>query len=223
LTKILDIDNVIFQIYKSCNIFANFEDTKMVGLILKISKPGVFDIRCLNLNTTIFVFTKKMPHGSKSSLNSYVYWDTLYYKLILFLWFERLMFTLPPPLNNVYSWFYILTLMGGLCGYKTKRLLTQCKIEICCFVYKRTTSLVFSLFLVKNSLPFVSFFSYPLPIPPFNSPPPLPSHLYPSLVPPSPTFPFVSFFSSPLPYPPICILFISILPNPPYPAICILF
>ena len=80
-----DIKYRQFYLYKFCNISVNFDDTKMVGLILKISKPGVFDIRCVNWNTTIIVFTKKMPHGSKSSLNSYVYWDTLYYKLILFL------------------------------------------------------------------------------------------------------------------------------------------
>ena len=38
----------------------NFEDTKMVDLILKISRPGVFDIRCLSGNSAIFVCKQKM-------------------------------------------------------------------------------------------------------------------------------------------------------------------
>ena len=33
-------------------------DTKMVDHILKISRPGVFYIRCLNWNTAIIVFMK---------------------------------------------------------------------------------------------------------------------------------------------------------------------
>ena len=36
-----------------------FEDTKMVDHILKISRPGVFDIRRLSWNTAIVVFIKK--------------------------------------------------------------------------------------------------------------------------------------------------------------------
>ena len=38
-------------------ILVNFVNTKMVeDLILKISRPGVFDIRCVNWNTAIIVF-----------------------------------------------------------------------------------------------------------------------------------------------------------------------
>jgi len=37
----------------------NFEDAEMVDHILKISRPGVFNIRCLNWNTAIIVFMKK--------------------------------------------------------------------------------------------------------------------------------------------------------------------
>ena len=36
----------------------------MVDLILKISRPGVFDVICVNWNTAIIVF---MPHESKTS------------------------------------------------------------------------------------------------------------------------------------------------------------
>ena len=46
-------------LYKFSNISVNFEDTKMVDHILEISRPVVFDIRCLNWNTTIIVFMKK--------------------------------------------------------------------------------------------------------------------------------------------------------------------
>ena len=45
--------------YKFCNISVNFEDTKMVDHILKISRPGVFKSRCLSWNTAIIVFMKK--------------------------------------------------------------------------------------------------------------------------------------------------------------------
>ena len=45
--------------YTFGNIFINFEDTKMVDHILKISIPGVYDIRCLDWNTEIIVFMKK--------------------------------------------------------------------------------------------------------------------------------------------------------------------
>ena len=45
--------------YKFCNISVNFKDTKMVELILKISRPGVFDIRWLSWNTVIIVSMKK--------------------------------------------------------------------------------------------------------------------------------------------------------------------
>ena len=44
--------------YKFCNIFVNFEHTKIVDHIFKISKSGVFDIRCLSLNTAIIVLMK---------------------------------------------------------------------------------------------------------------------------------------------------------------------
>ena len=37
----------------------NFEDTKMVDHILKISRPGVFDVGDLSWNTAIIVFMKK--------------------------------------------------------------------------------------------------------------------------------------------------------------------
>ena len=47
--------------YKFCNILVNFEDTKMINSILKISRPGVSDIRCLSWNTAIIVFMKKCP------------------------------------------------------------------------------------------------------------------------------------------------------------------
>ena len=39
-----------FKFVKFCNIWTNFEDTKMVNLILKISRPGVFGIRCVNIS-----------------------------------------------------------------------------------------------------------------------------------------------------------------------------
>ena len=51
-------------VYLSCvikideDISFNFKDTKMVDHILKISRPGVFDIRCLNLNTAKIVNMK---------------------------------------------------------------------------------------------------------------------------------------------------------------------
>ena len=45
--------------YKFCNISVNFKDTKILDLILKISRPGVFNIRFVNCNTAIIVFMKK--------------------------------------------------------------------------------------------------------------------------------------------------------------------
>ena len=39
-------------------LFVNFKDTQMGDLILKISRPGVFDIRCLSWNTATIVFVK---------------------------------------------------------------------------------------------------------------------------------------------------------------------
>ena len=45
----------------------NFEDTKMVDLILKISRPGVFDIRCLSWNSAIIVFKQKMERRQYKS------------------------------------------------------------------------------------------------------------------------------------------------------------
>jgi len=57
LTKILD--NKIKICTNFCNISFNFEDTKMVDHILEISRPGVYDIVCLNWNTAIIVFLTK--------------------------------------------------------------------------------------------------------------------------------------------------------------------
>ena len=45
----------------------NFEDTKMVDLILKISRPGVFYIRCLSWNSAIIVFKQKMERRQYKS------------------------------------------------------------------------------------------------------------------------------------------------------------
>ena len=60
----------------------NFEDTKMVDHSLKISRPGFLDIRYLSWNTAIIVRSLKnaawIEDDIKSSLNSHVYWDTLY-------------------------------------------------------------------------------------------------------------------------------------------------
>ena len=46
------------NLYKFRNFSVNFEDTKMVDHILKISRPGVFDVRCLSWNTAMIVFMK---------------------------------------------------------------------------------------------------------------------------------------------------------------------
>jgi len=42
-----DLLNKLKYLYKFCNISFNFEDTKMADQILKISRPGGFDVRCL--------------------------------------------------------------------------------------------------------------------------------------------------------------------------------
>ena len=55
----------------------------MVDLILEISRPGVFDIRCLNWNTATILLMGKyctwIEDDIESSLNSHVYRDTLYH------------------------------------------------------------------------------------------------------------------------------------------------
>ena len=43
------------EIYKFCNISVNFENTKIVDHILEILRPGVFEFRCLNWNTGVFM------------------------------------------------------------------------------------------------------------------------------------------------------------------------
>ena len=48
-----------WNLYKFCNISVNFEDSKMIDHILKISRLGIFDFRCLSWNTAIIVFMKK--------------------------------------------------------------------------------------------------------------------------------------------------------------------
>ena len=64
MTKILDIKTILVysingNLFKFRNISVNFKDTKVLDHILKISRPGVFDIRCLSWNTGIIVFIKK--------------------------------------------------------------------------------------------------------------------------------------------------------------------
>ena len=54
------IDSI--PLYKFFHISVNFENTKMVDHSkphLKVSRPGVFDIRCLIWNTEIIVYMKK--------------------------------------------------------------------------------------------------------------------------------------------------------------------
>ena len=53
-----DLSNEL-KFVKFCNISANFKDTKMVDNVLKISRPGVFEIRCVNWKIEIIVFMKK--------------------------------------------------------------------------------------------------------------------------------------------------------------------
>ena len=52
--------------YTFYKISVKFENTKIINLILKISRPGVFDIICVNWNTVNIVFSKKFTHGFKS-------------------------------------------------------------------------------------------------------------------------------------------------------------
>ena len=68
-----DIKYRQFYLYKFCHISVNFDDTKMVGLILKISKPGVIDIRSVlcKLEYCNYCVHEKMSHGSL--FNSHVY------------------------------------------------------------------------------------------------------------------------------------------------------
>ena len=69
---ILKIDKDIwyldsFNLLNKLIFVTNFAISPMVDHILKISRPGVFDIRCLSWNTAFFVH-EKMPHGSKTIL-----------------------------------------------------------------------------------------------------------------------------------------------------------
>ena len=59
----------------------HFEDKKCYPY-LKISRPGVFDIRCVNWNTAVIVFKKKCLMD-RSHLKSHVYWDTLYHDMVI--------------------------------------------------------------------------------------------------------------------------------------------
>jgi len=43
------------EIFTNFAISVNFEDTKMVDHILKISRPDVLDVVCLSWNTAIIV------------------------------------------------------------------------------------------------------------------------------------------------------------------------
>ena len=79
LTKILDI-----HFCKFWNISIKFEDTKMVDHTLKISRPGVFDKRCLNWNTAITVFMNKYHMVRRRYRSRHVYWDTMNIKQLNF-------------------------------------------------------------------------------------------------------------------------------------------
>ena len=56
--QFFDLSNEL-KFYKFCNISANFKDTKMVDHVLKIARPGVIEIRCVNWKIEIIVFMIK--------------------------------------------------------------------------------------------------------------------------------------------------------------------
>ena len=70
-------------VYKFYKISVKFENTKIINLILKISRSGVFDIRCVLGILFLFILFYEFKTVEKSSLNFHVYWDTLHQVALL--------------------------------------------------------------------------------------------------------------------------------------------
>ena len=75
---------LVFNKLKFVNISVNFEGSEMVNHILEFPRLVVYVINCFNWNPNKIMFTWHVVilHWTKtifkSSLNSHVYWDTLY-------------------------------------------------------------------------------------------------------------------------------------------------